>query len=156
MAYEMHLPLNGAHNESPSPLPYDVPPIQEEDYDFKNVIQSSKNGVTYYVAELVVKCGEWSITTVTIFCHLTVSTAPVTNALFYSLHVPPKHNFYLYMGYPTDICSVSIDADGNVRYTQKYTDFDKYWGSNTEHDSTGVTTYLGGGAAAQFAYWSHK
>lgn len=156
MSYETHLSLNGTRNESPSPLPYDIPPIQEEGYDFKNVIQSSKNGVTYYVAELVVKCGEWSITTVTIFCHLTVSTVPVTNALFYSLHVPPKHNFVLNMGDPTDIRSVSIDADGNVRYTQKYADFDDYWGSYTIHE-TNVTTYFSDdGAAAQFVYWSHK
>ena len=138
MAYEMH--SNGAHNKSP--LPYDVPPIQEEGYDFKNVTQSSKNGVTYYVAELVVKCGEWSLTTVTIFCHLTVSTVPVTNALFYSLHVPPKHNFVLVNGAPLDVNSMSIDADGNVRYTQKYTDFPNFqWGH---------------GMAIQFVYWSHE
>lgn len=154
MAYEIHPDANnvsggtegggGTESGGTSPSPstssqYNVPEIKEERYDFKNVVNSSKDGVTYYVAELVVKCGAFSFTTVTIFCHLTIPNKPVSNVLFYSLHTPPKHD---YKEDDASAGTLSIDAAGNIRYTQTSTDvFD------SEQKTYGIAT--------QITYWSH-
>lgn len=149
MAYEMHPSFSdkgtggtegGGTEGGVTSSPYNVPPIQEAGYDFKNIINSSKDGVTYYVAELVVTNGALSVTTVTIFCHLTVPSVPVSNVLFYSLHIPPKRN-YTEIGGSSDE-ALSIDKDGNVRYTK-----------------TSADEYVTGkeyGIATQITYWSHN
>lgn len=141
MAYEVYPKKNDE-----KPFEYNMPPIPDVGYDFKNVVNSSKNGVSYYVAEVGVISGALVCVTLTIFCHLTVPNKPVSNASFYSLRIPPKVSADV--GLPEDGL-LMIDADGNIKYTQTTMD------DNIDGYDDGPA-YRHCGVAAQTVYWAHK
>ena len=141
MAYEVYPKKNDE-----KPFEYNVPPIPDVGYDFKNEVNSSKNGVSYYVLEVGVISGAFACVTLTIFCHLTAPNKPVSNALFYSLRIPPKTSIKSFGSQEDGL--ITIDDDGNIKYTQTTTDIDKY------DDPAGRDRDYG--VAAQTVYWVHK
>lgn len=142
MAYEVYPKKNDE-----KPFKYNIPPIPDVGYDFKNVVNSSKNGVSYYVAEVGVISGAFACVTLTIFCHLTVPNKPVSDASFYSLRIPPKTSMESF-GSPENGL-ITIDDDGNIKYTQTTTD------ANIDGYNDGPT-YRDCGVAVQTVYWVHK
>lgn len=141
MAYEAYPKKNDE-----KPFKYNVPPIPDVGYDFKNEVNSSKNGVSYYVLEVGVISGDLVCVTLTIFCHLTVPNKPVSDASFYSLRVPPKTSADV--GLPED-GQITVDADGNIKYTQTTMDADiDGYDDGPAYRSCGV--------AVQSVYWAHK
>lgn len=141
MAYEVYPKKNDE-----KPFEYNIPPIPDVGYDFKNEVNSSKNGVSYYVLEVGVTCGAFVCVTLTIFCHLTVPNKPVSDASFYSLRIPPKVSADV--GLPEDGL-LMIDADGNIKYTQTTMD------ANIDGYDDGPARRQCG-VAAQTVYWVHK
>ena len=141
MAYEVYPKKNDE-----KPFEYNMPPIPDVGYDFKNEVNSSKNGVSYYVLEVGVISGAFACVTLTIFCHLTAPNKPVSDVSFYSLRIPPKTSMVSF-GSPED-GQLTIDNDGNIKYTQTTTDIDKHDDPERRDSDYGV--------AVQAVYWVHK
>lgn len=98
--------------------PYVVPDIEDVYDNIKNT-SGQKNGVSFYVCEVLIKSGYFMQVSVTVFCRLLYQDKPVENQVFYTLDIPTGvvRDFE---GYNND--ALKVDEAGNIEYTAPYSD----------------------------------